>query len=95
MIFSSSKTTIVLPDLLFDILPAVDIDPMPDVILYVLLMSLIFRIIFHPRGLSISRRFMVICGCISFPFTPPPPLTISSHLIPFTTLFSSCGEVVN
>jgi len=55
-----------MPDLLFDIFPDVKLDPMSDVILYILLMSLVFRIIFHPRGLSISRRFIVICGCVYF-----------------------------
>jgi len=62
--FRYPKQNVVLPDLLFEVLPAINLDPMPDVILYVLLMSLIFRVIFHPRGLSISRRFMIICGCV-------------------------------
>jgi len=98
--FRTPKQNEVLPDLLFTILPAIDLDPMPDVILYVLLMSLIFRVIFHPRGLSISRRFMVICGCVyiirsltlivtSF---PAPQTRCKDYQASWTSF--SCGDVM-
>jgi hypothetical protein len=54
----------ILPDLLFDILPEHKLYPLPDILLYVLLTSVIGRIIFHSDGVAIARRFAAISGCV-------------------------------
>jgi len=63
--FRSADAT-VLPDILFDILPERKLYPLPDILLYVLLTSVIGRIIFHSDGVAIARRFAAISGCVYF-----------------------------
>jgi len=64
--FRFPKNQATLPDILYEVLPPVPLQPMSDVLLYLLLASVIGRIIFHPQGISITRRFLFICGCIYF-----------------------------
>jgi len=64
--FRSPKNKAVLPDLLFDILPEHKLHPLPDILLYVLLTSVVGRIMFHSDGVAIARRFAAISGCIYF-----------------------------
>jgi len=62
--FRSPKDAATLPDILFDILPEHKLYPLPDILLYVLLTSVVGRIIFHADGVAIARRFAAISGCI-------------------------------
>jgi len=64
--FRFPKNQTALPDLLFSILPEQQLKPLPEILLYVLLTSVVGRIIFHSDGVAIARRFGIISGCIYF-----------------------------
>lgn len=53
-----------LSDLLFEWVPKHDMFPIPEVLLFALLTTAIGRMIFHPDGLAIARRFTTVAGCI-------------------------------
>jgi len=56
------RQSVELPDLGFYILPAVNKAKYPDHILLICLFTSLIRFIFHRKGLTIIRRFMVIHG---------------------------------
>lgn len=62
--FRSPKDSDTLPDIMFDLLPDHKVYPLPEVLLYTLLFSAVGRMIFHPDGVAIARRFAAIAGCI-------------------------------
>lgn len=98
------KDTAALPDVLFDILPEHQIRPLPEILLYVLLTSVVGRIIFHSDGVAIARRFAAISGCIyflrgltlvatSFPHPTTQCRTITPTWTPSSLLFGNCADV--
>jgi len=52
--------SVILPDILFTILPQYNIAPMPDVILYFLFTVALVRAIWHTQGFAITRRYLII-----------------------------------
>jgi len=93
-----------LPDVLFSLLPEKKLSPLPEIFLYTLLASAFGRMIFHPDGGAIARRFATISGCVFVVRSialiatsmPNPQVHCQDYKPSWTAsaLFSDCGDMM-